>query len=132
MQDAASAATAKLREQKRAQLNEERDVVVADMRNLVLSCTNADIVRQREALVSEVFQLTAAVEELQEASGMPLAERLQALLVGQVASLQGIMRDEVKALEERSAERLSQAKTEAEAAAKVRNACYPWPVCCPL
>jgi hypothetical protein len=121
VQDSAASATEKRQEQQEVQLKKERDVVVADMRNLLLSCTNADVVRQREVLVSEVFELAAAVDELQQATETPLAERLQALLVGQVASLQGIMRDEVRALEERSAERLLQAKSDAEAAAKVRD-----------
>jgi hypothetical protein len=113
-------ANAKERGRRQAELNKERDTVVAELRKLLFSCTQADVVQRREQLGAEVYELTAAVDELQTAQQMPLAERLQALLVGQVASLQAIMRAEVSALEDRSAERLTKAKTDAEAAAKVQ------------
>lgn len=120
VQDAAVLRPADARDARESELREQQGALRDKAHELVATSASAAQARERGVLVAEVATLAAAVAELEEAQGLPLAERLQALLVGQVGSLQGIMRDEVAGMEARSAERLAAAKEDAEQAAKAR------------
>jgi hypothetical protein len=108
------------RAQRDAELAEAEDTQRAAISAFLRKALPGRTARQFAGIEASVAAIAAEVAALARAAGTPLKDRLQQLLVHQVATLRGILREEVTRLEERSAQRLAAMKAEAEKAAKVR------------
>jgi hypothetical protein len=77
--------------------------------------------KQFAGIEASAARMGGEVAALSRAAQQPMKDRLQQLLVHQVAVLRGILLEEVARLEERSTQRLAALKADADEAAKVRS-----------